>query len=220
VSDPAEFVWFALAGALIAMVMVLSLGGGNAANPTRLVLAGAAVSALFVAVTRALLLLNQQTLDTYRYWVLGGFDGLTFGTMATLLPFFFAGALLAGIGALSLNALALGTDVARSLGLRVTLAQLIVIAAVVVLSAATVAMAGPIAFVGLVVPHLARGLAGVDMRWTAAFAVPIGAGLMVVADLLGRLALFGGNLQAGVMAAMLGGPALIFLARRADRARR
>lgn len=214
ITDPSLLIWVALGGALVASVLVFLLGGGNQANPARLILAGAAVSALFLALGRSLLLVSQQTLEVYRFWVLGGFDGIEYATLLALLPFFIAGALIAMIGSFSLNALMLGDDTARGLGIRVGLARLIVGLGIVVLCGATVSMAGPIAFVGLIVPHLARWLAGPDMRWMVLFSATIGACLMVGADLLGRLALFGGNMQAGVMAALIGGPVLIWLVRK------
>lgn len=214
ISDPGSFVWIALGGGLIAALLVFLLGGGNQANPARLILAGAAVSALFLALSRSLLLVSQQTLDVYRFWVLGGFDGIEFPAIAALLPFFATGALLAALAAFSLNAVMLGEDTARGLGIRVGRTQLLVGLAVVLLCGASVAMAGPIAFVGLIVPHLARPLARQDMRATLILSALSGALLMVSADLLGRLPLFGGNMQAGVMSALIGGPVLIWMVRR------
>ncbi|MCV6584218.1 MAG: iron ABC transporter permease [Marinibacterium sp.] len=214
VTDPAAFVWVSLGGALIASLLVFLLGGGNKANPARLILAGAAVSALCLALGRAILLVSQQTLDVYRFWVLGGFDGIDLGQIRTLLPFFGAGTIAALAASFWLNALMLGDDAARGLGVRVGAAQALIGLAIVILCGATVAMAGPIAFVGLIVPHLARRVAGADMRWLVLLSASIGALLMVAADLLGRLALFGGNMQAGVMAALVGGPILIWLVRR------
>lgn len=213
-TDPAEFIWIALGGGLAASVLVFLLGGGSQASPLRLILAGAAVSALFLALTRALLLASQQTLDVYRFWVLGGFDGILPGTLTALLPFLGFGALLAAAAAGGLNALMLGEDTARGLGVRTGLARLTAGIAVVLLSGATVAMAGPIAFAGLIVPHLARWAAGPGIGWTIAFSAVFGALLLTAADLLGRLPLFGGNMQAGVMTALIGGPVLIWLVRR------
>ncbi|WP_343294153.1 iron ABC transporter permease [Ruegeria sp. ANG-R] len=214
VTDPAAFIWIALGGGLVASLLVFLLGGGNQANPARLILAGAAVSALFLALSRSLLLISQQTLDVYRFWVLGGFDGVDFDTIQALLPFFVVGVVIALFAAFALNALMLGEDTARSLGVRVGFAQVLIGLAIVMLCGATVSMAGPIAFVGLIVPHLARRVAGANMWWMLLFSASFGAVLMTAADLLGRLPLFGGNMQAGVMSAMIGGPILIWLVRR------
>lgn len=214
VSDPAQFIWIALGGGLVASVLVFALGGVGHGTPAQLILAGAAVSALCLSLTRGVLLISQQSLDVYRFWVLGGFNGIEFETIAVLLPFFAVGGVLTLFAATTLNALSLGEDTARSLGLRVGLAQILIGAAVVVLCGATVSLAGPITFVGLVVPHLARKVAGSDMRWQVLLSATFGAVLMICADLIGRFSLFGGDMQAGVMAALLGGPVLIWIVRK------
>ncbi|MEP0156768.1 iron chelate uptake ABC transporter family permease subunit [Pseudophaeobacter sp.] len=218
ISDPASFVWVAMGGGLISTVLVFFLGGAGQGTPLRLILAGAALSALFLALGRSLLLISQRSLDVYRFWVLGGLDGIEMATLAALLPFFALGATLAAVSSFNLNAMMLGEDTARSLGLRVGLTRGLAVCAIVCLCGATVSMAGPIAFVGLIVPHMARRFSGADMRWCMLFSALLGAGLMILADLMGRLPVFGGNMQAGVMAALLGGPALVWLIRRNGRA--
>ncbi|KIC08887.1 iron ABC transporter permease [Leisingera sp. ANG-M1] len=214
ITDPAGFVWAALGGALAAALLVAVLSGGPLAGPLRLLLAGAAVSALFLTLTRALLLASQQALDVYRFWVLGGFNGIEVQTVAALAPFFALGTLAAVAAAPGLDALLLGEDSARGLGVRTGTARLLAGAAIVLLSGSAVALAGPIAFAGLIVPHLARWAAGPGLRWSLALSAPFGSILLLAADLAGRLPLLGGNLQAGVMTALLGGPALIWMVRR------
>ncbi|CUH50866.1 FecCD family ABC transporter permease [Shimia marina] len=213
-SDPSQFIWVAMLGSAIGAVLVFSLGGGAQASPVRLLLAGAAISAFFIAITRGVLLMSRQSLDVYRFWVLGGLDGISFADITALMPFFAGGFLVALVAAFLLNALMLGEDTARSLGVNVGAAKLISGLAIVLLAASTVALAGPIAFIGLMVPHIARPLAQQDMRWMVAFSALIGAGLLLSADLIGRLPILGGNMQAGVMAALIGGPALIVMVRK------
>lgn len=214
VTAPVQYVWMALGGGALGAAAVFALGGGAQASPARLLLAGAAVTAFFLAMIRGLVLMSRQSLETYRFWVLGGFDDVTFETLATLWPFFFAGALAALAAAALIDALALGEDTARGLGVNVGGAKLLCGLAIVLLSSSTVALAGPIAFVGLIVPHMARAVMRQDMLWLAPCAGIFGAGLMVLADLVGRSALFGGTMQAGVMSALIGGPILIWLVRR------
>ena len=213
ITDRAAFVWVAMGGTFISGLMVFALAGGKG-SAARLILAGAAVNALFIALTRGVLLISQQTLEVYRFWVLGGLDGISFETIGALLPFFGAGAFVAAVATFWLNALMLGEDTAKGLGIRVGLAQGVIGLAIVALCGATVALAGPIAFIGLMVPHLARRIAGPDMRHVVVFSALLGAGLLIGADLLGRLPFFGGNMQAGVMAALIGGPVLIWLVRK------
>ncbi|HIY66050.1 MAG TPA: iron ABC transporter permease, partial [Candidatus Agrococcus pullicola] len=108
----------------------------------------------------------------------------------------------------------LGDDVARSLGVNILRVRLLSGAVVVVLAGAAVAAAGPIGFVGLAVPHIARAMAGADYRWIQAYAVLLGPILLLAADILGRVILVSGELQVGIITALLGAPVLIMLARR------
>mgnify|MGYP003119655879 CR=1 FL=1 len=214
ITDPAGFVWVALGGSLAAAVPVFLLGGGSRTSPLRLVLAGAAISALFLALTRGLLLVSRQTLEVYRFRVLGGFDSIAPATLAALLPFLAIGTGFAVLATPGLNALQLGEGSATGLGVCTGLARLAGGIAIVLLCGASVAMAGPIAFAGLIVPHLARWAAGANMRWVMLFSAVFGAQLLIAADFLGRMSLFGGIMQAGVMTALIGGPVLIWLVRR------
>ena len=213
ITDPAQFVWAALGGAALASGLVFLLGGNTPSRTGRLILAGAAVSALFYALIRGLLLASRASLEVYRVWILGGFDNATLDLVLALLPFLCVGLFLAFLAGFSLNALLLGESTAQSLGVRVGLLQLLTGGAIVVLCGASVAIAGPIAFVGLIVPHLARATAPADMRWVSLYSAIYGATLLVLADLLARASLFSGNMQAGVMSAILGGPVLIHLVR-------
>ncbi|MEM7506197.1 MAG: iron ABC transporter permease [Pseudomonadota bacterium] len=214
ITDPGGFVWIALGGAFLATLLVFLLGGGAQAHPVRIVLAGAAVTALSLALIRSVLLLSSRTLETYRIWVLGGFDGVSLADIDALAPFFMVGFGLAALAGFWLNAMMLGQDVARALGLRVGLIWCVAGLSIVLLCGASVAMAGPIAFVGLIVPHLARRIAGPDVVWTMLFSACFGAILLILSDLIGRLAILGGNLPAGIMSALIGGPLLIWFVRQ------
>ncbi len=209
-------VWFALGGALVASVTVFVLGtlGEGGGTPVTLALAGAAVTAFLVAMTSALVLLDEATLDAYRFWVVGSLVGRGPEVLAQVLPFLVAGLLLALVNAPALNTLQLGEDAARGLGQRIALARLTGIAAVTLLTGAAVAVAGPIAFVGLVVPHLARAITGPDHRWLLPYAGGIGAVLLVASDVVGRVLARPGELPVGLVLAFVGGPFFIALVRR------
>jgi iron complex transport system permease protein len=214
-SNPSSFIWAALAGACLTALLVHLLGQfGRQSGPARLLLAGAAISAFMLSIIRAVLILSQQALDVYRIWVIGGFDNVTLSALASLSPFFLLGGALALLAAAGLDILALGEDTARSLGLKVGATQAVVLVAIVLLCAASVSLAGPIAFVGLLVPHLARRLVGPAMLPLILTSGWLGAVLLILADLIGRLAIFGGNMQAGVIVAFIGGPFLIWAIRR------
>jgi iron complex transport system permease protein len=208
-------VWFGLAGALLASAAVFLLGTlGRGGTPVTLVLAGAAVTALLTALTSSLVLMDQATLDTYRFWVVGSLVGRGDDGLAQVWPFLAAGLLLALINAPALNTLQLGDDVARGLGQRVGLARATGVAAIALLTGAAVAVTGPIAFVGLVVPHLARAITGPDSRWLLPYAGLIGAVLLVASDVAGRLLARPGELPVGLVLAFVGGPFFIALVRR------
>jgi iron complex transport system permease protein len=113
-----------------------------------------------------------------------------------------------------LNALALGDDVARSLGQRVGIARAVTAAAVVVLAGTATAAAGPIVFVGLTVPHVARALTGPDNRWVLAYSAVLAPILLVGADVIGRVIARPSEVQVGIVTALLGAPVFIALVRR------
>jgi iron complex transport system permease protein len=216
VGSVAGYAWFALAGAAAAGVVVYALGsaGGSRATPVNLALAGAAVAALLVALTSAVLSIEAETLDQYRFWIVGSVAGRELDILVGALPFLAAGFILAFGSGRALNALALGEDVARSLGQRVKLIQAAGAAAFVLLAGGAVAVAGPIIFVGLTVPHIARGVIGPDYRWLLPYCALLGAILLLVADVLGRVVARPSEVDVGIVMAVIGTPVFIALVRR------
>ena len=216
VTSVAGYAWFALAGAAAAgtLVYVLGAAGGSRAAPINLALAGAAVASLLVALTSAVLSFDVDTLNQYRFWIVGSVAGRDLGVLAGALPFLAAGFALALGSGRALNALALGEDVARSLGQRVRLNQLVAAASFILLAGGAVAVAGPIVFVGLTVPHVARGIVGPDYRWVVPYCAVLGATLLLVADVLGRVAARPTEIDVGIVMALVGTPVFIALVRR------
>lgn len=210
------YVGFAFVGAAVASVVVYALGamGRDGASPVKLALAGAAVSALLIALTSAILLVDLATLDRYRFWVVGSLAGRDLGILGQVLPFLGAGLLIGFASARSLNVLGLGDDVARALGAKVGTARLASALAVVLLTGSAVAVAGPIGFVGLTIPHVARALAGTDYRWIMAYSALLAPSLLLAADTIGRLVAKPGEVQVGVVTAVIGAPFFIALIRR------
>jgi iron complex transport system permease protein len=182
VVDPAGYVWFALVGALgaAAVVFVAGASGRGGSTPVALALAGAAVTALLVALTSAVILLDVDTLDAYRFWVVGSLAGR--------------------------DGAVLGFSVRRT--------RVLGIVAVSLLAGAATAMCGPIAFLGLVVPHVVRALTGPDYRWLLPGSGLAGAVLLLAADVLGRVVVRPGELQVGIVLALVGALFFIALVRR------
>lgn len=216
ITDTLGFVWFAFAGALVASVVVFALGslGQGASTPVTLALAGAAVSALLGSFTSALVLMDRQTLDVFRFWQVGALTGRPTQVIWEVAPFLALGLLLALYNAPALNLLSLGEDVARSLGQSVIRTRVVGIAAITLLTGGAVAAAGPIGFVGLVVPHIARMLTGPDYRWLLPGSALLGGALVLATDTLGRVVVRPGEMQVGIIMALVGAPFFIWLVRR------
>ncbi|MCF2526585.1 FecCD family ABC transporter permease [Yinghuangia soli] len=209
-------VWFAFAGAAIASAAVFLLGsaGRTRATPERLVIAGAAVTAVLYAFNSAVLLLQPRIFNEFRFWQVGSLAGRQFDVVAVVAPFVGVGALIAIALARPLNGLALGDEAARGIGVRVGPTRLAAALAVVLLCGAATAGAGPIAFVGLAVPHIARFIAGPDQRWVLAYSAVLAPILLLGADVLGRVLGSPGEIQSGIVTALLGGPVFLALCRR------
>lgn len=210
------YIWFAFAGAATASIVVYGLGslGKGGATPVKLALAGAAVASLLGSFTTAVLLLDVATLDEFRFWVVGSLAGRDAVIAIDVLPFLAVGIVLAFGSAGSLNALALGDDMARSLGQRVARARAVSALAVVLLCGSAVAAAGPIAFVGLTIPHMARAICGPSYRWVLPWSLVLAPTLLLGADIIGRIVARPGELQVGIVTAVLGAPFFIALVRR------
>ncbi len=213
---PGQYIWFALAGSFVAGVVVFgiaSIGAGDA-SPLSLALAGAAVSFCLQALTNAFLLIDVTTLDSYRFWIVGSIAGRDLDVFWQVLPFLLLGLLLALANTPALNVLNLGDDVARALGSNVAVNRAVGLVAVTMLAGAATAACGPIAFVGLVVPHIARAITGPDYRWLVPYAGLLGALLVLIADVVGRVVVRPGELHVGIVLALVGAPFFIAIVRR------
>jgi iron-siderophore transport system permease protein len=209
------YVWFAFAGAAVASVVVYSLGslGREGATPVKLALAGAALTALLGSITTAVLLIDVETLDQFRFWIVGSLAGRTSTIALSVAPFIGVGLVLALACGPMLNTLALGDDVARGLGARVGWARIAGATSIVVLCGAATAAAGPIAFVGLAIPHVARAITGPDYRWIMPYSMVLAPILLLGADIIGRVVARPGEVQVGIITAIIGAPVFIALVR-------
>lgn len=216
VAAPLGYVWFALAGAAAASVGVFILGssGRKLATPDRLVVAGAAVTAVLYAFNWGVLLFDPEAFDQFRYWTVGSLAGRYGDIVLLMLPFVVVGLVLAFVLAPSLNALAMGDQMGQALGVHVNRTRVLAAVAVMLLCGAATAAAGPIGFVGLAVPHVARFLAGADQRWVFAYSTLLAPVLLIGSDVLGRVLGAPGEVQVGIVTAFLGAPLFIALCRR------
>ena len=214
---PLAIVLSALAGALAATaaVVVVSWSGRASATPVTLALTGAALGAVLASATTAVVLLDKQSLDVLRHWAVGSLAGRPTEAMGLLLGIIAVGLLLALVNGPGVTALGLGEDMARSLGSRVALVRLAGIAAITLLAAAATAACGPFGLLGLAAPWAVRPITGPRYTWLIPLAALVGAAVLLLSDVLGRLA--GPNdaeLPVGFVVAVIGAPVLIAVVSR------
>ncbi|SJG68963.1 iron-dicitrate transporter permease subunit [Shigella sonnei] len=182
--------FIAACGGGVSWLLVMTAGGGfrHTHDRNKLILAGIALSAFCMGLTRITLLLAEDHAYGIFYWL----------------------ALLAN----QLNLLNLSDSTAHTLGVNLTRLRLVINMLVLLLVGACVSVAGPVAFIGLLVPHLARFWAGFDQRNVLPVSMLLGATLMLLADVLARALAFPGDLPAGAVLALIGSPCFVWLVRR------
>lgn len=213
-----RYLWFAFAGAAVATVLVYAIGsagGRRSASPAVLVLAGVALAAVLSGVAEFLALMDPYTFERLRFWGLGSISASGPSELWSVLPFLAVGLGIALFLAAELNAVALGDDLAVSLGTHILRTRVLGVVAITILAGGATALTGGIAFVGLMVPHVVRWFTGPDQRWIfvySALAAPI---MVLAGDVAGRVLGRPGEIEAGLMVAIIGAPSLIVLVRRA-----
>ena len=212
----AAYVALGLVGAAVASLAVHAIAGigRDGATPAKLTVAGAAFAAAASSWTVAVQLVDQTALDIMRRWQVGSIGGRPWDLVVSLAPVFLVGAVLALALSRTLNALALGEEMATGLGRHTTRDRVLVGLAIVLLAGTATAAAGPIAFVGLIVPHLVRTRTGSDHRHLLPLSAGYGALLVLVADTVGRIVLPPSEVQVGIMTAIIGVPFFLLLVRR------
>jgi len=217
--DPSVLFLAALVGGAAVAGLVWALGSGGVAGGSgaQLALAGVVLTTLLGSWTSALLLQNNESLDTVRSWLAGSLGGRTLDDLASLSPWLVVGLVAALALGRSLEVMGLGQDSARALGVKVGLVRHLTLLVVVWLTAVSVALAGPVGFIGLAVPHLARSLAGPDLTRILPLGLVLGPLLLVGADVVGRVVIPPSEVPVGIVTAVLGAPLLIVLAVRGRR---
>lgn len=211
-TDVSDFLWFAFAGAALAAFLVHLMSVPSAdAGPARLVLAGVALGASLRSITGTITMYDSVTFDSYRFWVLGSLADRDAVLLVWVVPFLAVGLVLALVSGLTLNALALGEEQAKALGVSPRRARALALTSITLLCGASTAAVGPISFVGLVVPQVLRLALGADQRRLLAVSLVAGPVLLLAADVVGRVILESGEMEAGVVTAFIGGPVLLVM---------
>ena len=210
------YLWFAFFGAALAAVVVYVLGGmgTSAATPARLALAGVAISMVISSFVQVVILNDQNVYNEFRLWAAGSLENRGYPVILGVGGFIAAGLLLAFLCGPGLNAVALGEEAGKALGVRVVRLRVMVMIAVTLLAGAATAAVGPIMFIGLGVPYIARIFSGPDQRWIIPFSALIAPAVMLCADIFARVVVMPQEVQTGIVTAILGGPVFVMLVRR------
>ncbi|MGN7456608.1 FecCD family ABC transporter permease [Paenibacillus pasadenensis] len=205
----------ALAGAAVSGLIVFVLGsvGKDGMTPVKITLAGASMAAFFASVTQGYMLSSGKMFDQVLVWLVGSVAGRELDSLTAVLPYMGAGMLLALLLSRHLGVLSMGDDIASSLGQNTAWMKGAAALSVILLAGASVAAAGPVAFVGIIVPHIVRRIAGSDYRWIIPYCAVIGALLLVTADLGSRYIAMPKEVPVGVMTAVIGVPFFVYIAR-------
>lgn len=204
----------AFAGALAAVALVFFLSWENGIHPLRMVLAGVAVAAFFGGAMTALMVFYSDRVQGTVNWMAGGFAARTWSHVYMVLPYTLLGLAGTFIGSQWLNALQMGEDTARSLGVRVERVRLYLLVLAALLAASAVSVAGMLGFVGLVIPHMVRLLTGTDFDYLLPASAIWGAALVVGADAAARVAFAPIEIPVGVFMSFLGAPFFLYLLRQ------
>ncbi|MEU4847797.1 iron ABC transporter permease [Streptomyces gilvosporeus] len=218
-NQPAEYLWFAFAGAAAAALFAQALARrAGDLDPVRLALGGTVLQLVLTSWTSTVMLASKRSLDEARFWLAGSLAERPLSVLWPVLPPLLIGLVVALAVTPALNTLALGDDTAQALGVPVSRIRLAGGLAVVLLAASAVAVSGLLSFIGLAAPHLVRQTFRTsDHRIVIPGCLIAGPLLVLAADILGRLVIRPSELQVGIISAFLGAPLLALLARKVAR---
>ncbi|HGQ4192728.1 TPA: FecCD family ABC transporter permease [Streptococcus pneumoniae] len=213
ISSSISHISFAIIGGLVSAIFVyaIAVSGKAGLTPIKLALSGTCVSMALSSFVSFLILPNNNVLDKFRFWQIGSLGAATLSSISTLLPFIILGHLIAIFISSDLNALAMGDEMAVGLGVNVNRIRSLAIIASVLLCSSITAIGGPIGFVGLIVPHFCGLFISKDIRTMTISSSFIGAELLLICDIIGRMLGKPGEIEVGIITAIIGGPVLIYV---------
>lgn len=202
-----------LLGGLVGGGLAYLMAWRGGVSPVRLALAGIAVTSMLTAITSGILVTSAFSAQIGLRWLIGGLSQRNVNDVHALIPYFVVGSVVALMMARQVNVIALGDEVATSLGQRVERTRFLLAATAALLASAAVSIAGLIGFLGLIIPHFVRILLGNDYRVIIPASAVFGAILLVLADTAARTVFDPQELPVGVLTAVMGGPVFILLVR-------
>ncbi len=201
----------ALLGAAAAGALILGISRALGGSRTALILAGMALNAILNAAISLLTLLDADLLTSYHAFSVGGLAGVGYSKLLLPAVMILTSAILARLLAPRLDPLALGDATAISLGVRARRMRTVAVILAGASAAGVVSFAGLLGFVGLIVPHIARRIAGSSLRRLVPLSALLGADLLLAADLLGRLLAAPSELPVGITMATIGAPFFLWV---------
>lgn len=201
----------AFAGALITSLLVFALAWGSGASRTTVILAGITVSAFLSAAINLIKILDDEIALNINTFMIGSVAGISMKDISLPLLLICAAFVIACLFSGHLNVLALGDDIAGSLGMNVNAVRFFLLTLSSLLAGAVISYTGLLAFVGLIVPHICRRLFGTDNGVLIPASGLLGASYVLLCDLLGRLIAAPYELPAGIIMSFIGGPFFLFL---------
>lgn len=217
ITSISTYIWFALAGALVASVAIYFIGGGagkKSPTPEQITIAGVAMAAALNGITTALSLVDSRAFAGMLNWRVGSLARKGLEDLWPVIPFFIVGILLALAIAPALNTIAFGDDRASSLGVNVNMIRICGLLSITLLAGGATAIAGPIVFLGLMVPHCVRWFIGPDQPWIFLYSLVIAPSILLLSDIIGRIVMSPAEVPVGIITGFVGAPILLILMRR------
>ena len=211
--DPVPLVAFAFALGTVAITYLVGASFGGLRSSSTLVLAGVAMVSLMTAIQTFILQRNSDVVREVYNWILGRLATASWSDVILVLPYVAVSTAVLLFHRRHLDVLRVGDEEATALGIPVARVRLTVVIAATLGTAAVVAVSGLIGFVGLVVPHMVRLIAGASYRVVVPLAVTVGASFLILADIPGRTLSSPAEVPIGVVTAFIGAPFFIVLLR-------
>ncbi|UQQ35230.1 FecCD family ABC transporter permease [Paenibacillus polymyxa] len=209
----------AFGGAVGTFLILLLLSRRLTLAPAALALVGVAMGAVLMAATQYLIVTHPTNVNTALLWMSGSLWGRSWREVISLLPWIIVLLPLAWGSYQKLNVYQLGDETITSLGVHMTRQRLLLLLLAVTLAGISVSAVGAIGFIGLMAPHMARRFVGSHNQWLIPLAALLGANLMLMGDILGRMLIVPREIPVGIMTALVGAPYFVYLLRR-ERSRR
>ncbi|MEI3893955.1 MULTISPECIES: iron ABC transporter permease [Bacillus] len=198
------------------LIFIIGLATSGGLTPMRLTIAGAVMAALLHSLSSGVAIYYDLSQDL-AFWYAGGVAGVKWEHLKFLVPIILITIVFATVLGRSISLISMGDDVATNLGVKTNRTRILGMITVVILAGVSVSAVGSIGFVGLVIPHIARKLVGVNYRLIIPMSAFLGAMLLVLADLGARTVNPPKELAIGIMVALVGVPFFLYIARKVGR---